>query len=304
MTSSALPLLLLVLSTANPEPPGHVAHPPGTELDPRHLEWTRLRYEAKKLFVSAESEVRLRAPRVDEVEGEWVAAPDGDELRASGERVVEVTIDSTMAGRQSRARIWVEPHRAVALGRHKARLGKKGYEKDYRFTASGTFLRRRAPSTPEEASGDADGWSKVEDFFYPRAQGFECAAISEPSAIFYLLATDPRIAEGTPAEICLYSDKRFLRVRVERVGTEEVEADYRELEGESTREVLGAVEAWHLSMRPESADDAEDFEFLGLEGDVEIYLDPRTRAPLRLDGKLSGFQVSVKLREIELGSIW
>ena len=39
-------------------------------------------------------------------------------------------------------------------------------------------------------------------------------------------------------------------------------------------------------LAPEGESDKGEFKLLGLEGDIDLFLEPETRAPLRVDGKI------------------
>jgi hypothetical protein len=93
---------------------------------------------------------------------------------------------------------------------------------------------------------------------------------------------------------------------MEVTGTRAVKVDFVETSAASgTRRRQERIEAIALRLRgvPMDApgDDDEPFELLGLRGDLELLLDPQTRVPLQLKGrvKIAG-PLTVRLREAML----
>ena len=120
--------------------------------------------------------------------------------------------------------------------------------------------------------------------------------------LFYL-ASAGDLAAGRPVEVCVFTRKALSRVELRVEATAELAVDYSERSPRGARRRRGDIEALKLSIkaRPVAADSGEEFELLGLKGDVELYLDPATRIPVQVSGRLPGLgRVHVKLTEVEL----
>jgi len=301
-----LGLAVFAVTFLAPGSPGGSSPPPAAprpaELDPDRVRWSTLRYEAHKLLLTGRSEVRFADHPTPRLAPELIATPESSPLGSRSPRTGLLELESRFVGRHSLYRIWFDPRNAAALQRRKARTEKSSYEKTYRYTLDGVFSRRLSPSDREERSDPEVPWSDLEETFYPhpRAAG-ECRTITEPSLIFYFLATADL---SRPLTICTFSNKVVHRVLLRPEGLEQVGVDYLERteagavrrNGEvASRKVL--VEA-----RPMDPEEGEgDFEFLGLEGDVVLYLDPRLGAPVRVTGRLPGLgRLEVELVEAEL----
>lgn len=293
MTALALLLPLLCLALASPA----VA---GDTFDPRHLAWTEAEFKAQKLFLTARSAVRLRSVPAANAAAEWIESPHGVNVQPAGPQVIEITLETSGVGGESTDQVWFDPARADAFQRLKTRHGKKGYRKAIRFSDEGTFIRRSAPSNGAEGRLPPAEWSKIEIFFYPHAAGDGCAGVTEPSVLFYVLSADAGLREGASRRLCVFSDKQVVPVEVAVTGSEEVEVDY--VEKPARESASRRVDAWKVAVRP-LAEDA-DFEFLGLDGAVEVLLEKTSRLPVELRGRIRGFgRVAVRLTAVERGQL-
>lgn len=266
--------------------------------DLSRLTWTELDFKAKKFFLSAHSEIRIGVRPATVVTEPDLDISRGEPRIPSMSSVLEIRIDSDAAGRKSTESVFFEPRHGTAFKRLKKRLGKKGYHKTERFTDEGVFLLRRAPQTKSEAELTRDDWSKVERFFHPFETGASCRNVTEPAVLFYLLSTGPLPEDGA-WQACVYSDERAIAIAIEPLGRERLEVDYEVLAAAETRRVEGKVEVWRLVVRPR--EEEEGFEFLGLEGAVEVLIDAETRVPLRVEGRMGGLgKIAVKLERVKL----
>ncbi len=284
------------------------------DLDPERVPWTRLRYEARKLFFSGTTEVRLAGPRSD-LAGELIESPRGAALEADpggrtpggpdpgrpDPQLSRLTLESAFAGRRSEVEVWFDPGTAAALQRRKQRYGKKAYEKIYRFTADGVFSRRRSPRISGRRG--SEWWGRLEEEFYryPGERG-GCPVVAEPTVLFYLLAA-AELTPGEPLAVCTFSRRDLSRIEVWPAGAATLRVDYAELSGGERRQRQGEIETLRVTVRaranPRRPLDGGEFEFLGLVGDVEIFV--AGGVPVEVRGRLPRFgRVQVRLVEVEL----
>ena len=273
-------LFLAAVSATAADPPSRAAFDPGA------VPWTRLEFEAKKLWATGTTEVRLGSAEGGDLDRQLIASPRGTALRPGVPRLTVLAMNAAFAGRRSETSVWFDPQRSTAFQRLKRRIGKKGYQKTYRYGEDGVYVLRRAPLDARQGEGPVDGWGKIEEFFYPYPQERpDCVTVSDPSLLLYLVAA---AGPGDPFSVCTFSGKTLFLVEFKPRGTTSLAVDYvtRSQGQESRRQ--GDVEAACvvLEARPVEAVEGEDFEFLGLEGDVEIFLDGRI--PVAVEGRLPG----------------
>jgi len=281
---------------------GRASGPETSGFDPARVSWTRLKFKAEKLFLTVYSEVELRTRLSSEVEPALIPSPRSVALMPSGPELLELRLDSS-GGRDS-IRVWFTAHDARALQRLKLRGGKKAYKKIFRFTREGTYSLRTAPRNRREGRLPPEQWTQVEEFFYPYAWGSSCPVISEPSLLFYAISAARLPAGGEPVGLCVFSRKSVIPLEIAARGSRRLAVDYAETSAQGQRRRTGEITTSEISMRVrELGDEAEkaDFKFVGLAGDVAIYLEESSRIPVQVSGRIPGLGgVDIKLIEVDL----
>ena len=218
----------------------------------------------------------------------------------AGNDLARIELDAAFGGRRSETRLWFDPRRATAMQRLKLRVKKRdGYQKTWRFTEGGVYSQRRSPVDRNEGGGPIDKWSRVAETFYSHPASRQgCGPIAEPSQVLYLVSA----AGGErPYRFCTFSDETLHRVELEPRGKVTLGVDYERRTDDGVNRRRGRVEVDKILLKARPMDgQGEEFEFLGLEGDVEIYLDGRV--PVEVAGRLPGLgRVRVKLVAVDLG---
>ena len=254
--------------------------------DAQRVRWQHLEYRATKLLISATTTIDLRAVSGDEARAGLLAAErPGATAQEPGERTLEIRLESSVLGRKSIEKLWFDPHAATTLQRYKLRHGSKAYDKTQRFTDLGVLSRRRSPADDSEARAlPGAGWSKVRETWYaapPEARG--CALLADPTLLFYLFSAHDWSA-GRALRLCVFSNKSFSRLQVRPAGQQNLAVDYLDT---GTRK-QGDLEALRVELRSQSlGTDGRAFELMGLEGDVDLFLDPATGIPVEIRGRMS-----------------
>lgn len=273
------------------------------DLDPSRITWRELSFEASKFFLTGTTKVRF-----EEVDGEDLPA----EPEATGElppplavqEIYRLSLDSSFAGRESASRVWFDPSSAAALQRLKDRKGNKAYRKSYRFLPGGVAVLRLSPGGAEEVGLAPEEWSKIERFFYPHPPEADCEGIVEPSILFYVVSARTW-SMGDQLEICTFSGKDLNRLRIGAVAGPKLEVDFQLVsQGKEIRrrEVVETLEL-QISTEPLAPGRDAELDFLGLTGDVSIFLEMEQRLPVRVEGRLSKLgRLKVDLAAVELGS--
>ncbi len=263
-------------------------------LDPGRLQWSRLEYRASKFGISLTAEVELDAVPAAQAAAAFVSAGGERGLAPRGRETLRMVLDSRLPGRESTVAFWFEPDTAGALQREQLETGRKARRNRHkvaRFTGGGVFHVVRRP-TDGEVGLPHQRWSEGSEDFQ-RFQGLDGAAVTEPAALFYVLAVGGLERPGDRVSLPMISKGRLFHVDLEVAGSERVRADYRVEGPQGRQEVDGPVEALHVRLTPRplggggSEEDSDAvFEFLGLRGDVDLYLDPALRAPVLISGQL------------------
>ncbi len=282
--------------------------------------WRTLHFEASKLFLTAKTEVRLseETANLDQV---LLSSPEGRTWNPPQHGLWTLELFSSAVGRDSRSRVWFDPQSQRAWQREKERLGSKPYDKLSRYTRDGVYTRRRAPQDSSERDRPADTWTKVGNRFesYPGWQAANakrpatlshvadgpdasCGAVLEASQLLVLVSTLD--LNAPPDDLCVFADGALSKLRFDVQGTSKLKLDLEETRNGKTESRGDTVEAHCVIIRSQTLDGQAggQLELLGLEGDVEVFVDAERGLPLEIRGKLPHLgSVRVQLVGVEWG---
>ncbi len=268
--------------------------PPPAAADGGEPPWRRLEFQARKLFLSAavavefDSAVALPADDRCEARASWPAAS------------ARIRIESAVLGRRSQSSLWLAPETLRAYARVLEDRGRRNRYKSYAFCRSSVVADRATPNRGEVEMPVAE-WTHRYTLVHEVPAGLP-APLSEPAALPYLvgrLASEP----NAPASrvVPVFSNNQVLTVRIDR-------------EAQSTRAAPEFTAAggplpaeltlFRFALTPASLEEGgsvEDFELLGLEGEIEILAARELQLPVSISGRLPPVgRVSVRLRHVEL----
>jgi hypothetical protein len=303
--SGALPLipvlaraLLLLAPGIGPAAAGEVA------LDPARVGWSEIRMSASVLFLTAESRLSLRTVPGTAVAPDLLAigAAGFTGLKA-GPDVLELLYDTRGAGRKSRVTLLMDPVSGAALQQTQEDEGPKPRLRVYRFGSQGAYQRTRWPATPAEQKLPPSRWTRTSEGLraYPVLPGRQ--PVVETTGLLYAVAAAPLDRPGDRADFLIFRRRDTQTVRVEVLSARAITVRYDELWPRGAVQRTGTVEALRLSLKglpvPGGDPEDDDLELLGLKGQLELLLEPTTRAPLQLSGnvKIVG-RVTLRLDEV------
>ncbi len=270
--------------------------------DPERIAWSRLEFKASKFFLTARSEVELAGRPAAEAIADLLFPNEDTGLAPRGPKSYRIDIRTRLLSRDSRVRHWFDPGNARALQRVSHDVSKKRLRhRTYRYTSGGVFSRTLRPGEGEEDKPYA-GWSRVQDQQFPFSDTGG-PPVSEPAALLYLIPAGDFRVPGDKDRLRVFTRRQVREVDVKVVEKERIDVDYVEVSGGRERTVDARVEALRVAVRPivGEGEDADDFKLLGLEGAIDIYLDPKTRVPLLVRGKIDiAGTVRLRLKRAEL----
>ncbi len=268
--------------------------------DPSRVGWTEAAYRAKKMGFSANTEVKLETLQATAVASELITSSEGQAVGAEGDELVVVSMRTRGLGQNSLARLFLQPGDGTILQRDQVDSGKKKRYRAYRYTAEGVYRLTRRPKSGEESQPDTS-WSERDEHYdaYPSWAGDDLV-VTEPGAIFYLAAAAALEKTGDVFQCPAYSRNKLLLVELKVLGSENIKVDY-SVGGKRVKKTVSAlrisIDASHL----DPGSDESNMEFLGLRGDVELFLDPESRVPLAVTGRVPvAGKVTVRLQSVVL----
>ncbi|MDX1645249.1 MAG: hypothetical protein R3244_12910 [Thermoanaerobaculia bacterium] len=258
----------------------------GAWLDPELVRWRQASYHGRKLLVSLEAEVEISFPSLDEARASLEEAREVEALQPSPGRVVAVELESRVLGGQSTTVLHADTGDAAVLQRRQVRRKKNKVRfKTLRFAEDGVEIRFHDPA-PGEPLHQPEAWSRLTTRFAPHPPFAEDdLEVTEPTALFYILAAAPLAEPGDVIRIPAWSKERLVMMELEASGWVQIEVDYRR-DGEA---VTGAVPALQVLVDAKDLDpnsSESTLELMGLHGAIEVFLDAETRAPLLVSGRV------------------
>lgn len=260
--------------------------------------WSELRYKARKWTLTATAEVSLATEGVVEPPG-YAGEPPVE--RAGGNspqtrQLYRLDIRSKLLSRRSVSQLWFDPRDGAAVRRTQRDLGSRARLKSYRFDAHGVQAHRRTPANKEQADSGLEAWSERSQNFDPypaehleraRSLGSDARPVIEPGALLYLIsALDPEVLESG-FETLTFAKGELHWVEIRFRGVEPTEAHF-VIDDQKSRDPERVVQAlvYTVEPRPIGQGSASEFELLGLEGAVEIVIEPELRIPIQIRGRL------------------
>ncbi len=273
--------------------------------------WKHLAYKGKHFLGKVETDVSLVGLPADEVQCLLIPVPEGNALQISSSHVMAISVQSVVdpligANDFTRSRAWFMQGRATALQRIRYRKGGDIWQNIYRFTEKGVYRLRKKPGRAAEKKLAPKHWTKIKESFYPygdkRPGG---CSVLEPTVLLYLLSTVAFRIQADPFSLYVCDRKQLHRVKAYVSGHQRLKVNYLEktLQNEIRKE--GMIDTVKISfeahaLAPDNTE-PEEFSFLGLKGDFEIYIDAATRIPVQVTGTVKGLgKVNLMLRKAKL----
>ncbi len=281
------------------------------EIDADKVLWNQLSYRAKSIFGRVKTDVHLMAVPVEAVADLLITDPAGEALQPSGETIYTLTVNSTInplfgSDEILKTKSWFDPTGAGALQRVRQRLGNKKWQRSYRFSKKGVFRLKKTPKDSREESLALDQWTQISSHFYSYGDSrIGCPQVLEPLSLLYIVSAMKATTDPTPLNLCVFYKKQLHRVKVSIAGTQSLKVDYTAKRGDSQIRVNNTIDTIKISCEPSPLSptgvDPEEFSFLGMKGNFDIFIDKASRIPVQVSGKISPFgKVDIRLHDVVL----
>ncbi|MCB1008087.1 MAG: hypothetical protein KDB94_04235 [Acidobacteria bacterium] len=275
---------------------GWVAAPllaaPG-RLSPERLSWREISFQGSKFGISLRADLKLEPISAAGVEQELLPSRRGAGIAPAEAGALALALGSEVLDRRSDIRLLVDPDSGAALQRVQTDSGRKRRIKSLRYGELGISTVRTRPAAGE-VDLPSERWTDVReggDDYPPLPEGG--LRVSDPTALFYVVAASDVARPGDSVGVPIFSDDRLLLVEAKVLELRRVEVDYELGDGTAWRRVRGPTTALRLSLEAHVVGGDGDggtgdasFELAGLRGDVEMLLDPVSRIPLELSGRV------------------
>ena len=283
----------------------------GGESEPVRALWKHLSFRGSHFLGEATIEVSLTEVPAVEVRNQLLTIPEGSPgpLTASNCPVMVIDVKSNAdplfgADEITGSRAWFSSGKAAALQRIRSRRGDDIWQNTYRFTQNGVYRIRKKPAHSDEKNLESAHWTKIKKSFFPFPPvAPELEIVMEPTAILYLAAYLDMRSPDSPRSLYVFDRKQLHEVTVQVNERRPLKVSYVEKGRRKEIQRQGKVDAVRISFKPRAlapqGKKPEEFSFMGLKGDFEIYLDPVSGIPLQVSGQLSRIgKIDIQLQSV------
>lgn len=263
-------------------------HATAGQFDPANIKWSELTFSASVLFFTVDADIKFQALSAAQADSVLLTPEKikSEAVMPQQEHIYMLSSHTAKFGRNSTLEFWFESD-LTALQRTQTETGRKNILRTYRFFNDGAYRRDIFPSKEEEKLPPAR-WTKTSSEFYPYPGTLPPLKMTDNNVIFYAVSAAQLHKQGDQVEFLTFDKEHINRVVIVLEGTEEIETDYVAYRKTGKKRIQETVNALRLSIKSEpvnKAIDKDEFVFLGVKGDISIYIHPQTRIPLQVSGK-------------------
>jgi len=273
----------------------------GSKLDPSRVKWTGLEYKMYVVFFAMNIKTQLKHISQATSKAALITPKEDEGKMPKADPTYRIDLETKIMGRNSFISLWFDPD-GTAFQRTQTDTGKKQREKTYRITQNGYYSRQAKPReneknlTPDKWTDIGEGRNKFNKF--PPAG----AVIAEPTALYYLVSASPLNKPGDKFQEFIFTKHGIYQLNLRAVDYQNIEANYKSNEGGKNKKVWNdEYKTLHVTMNAVPIDPAgaDEFDFLGLKGDIDLYLDPDSRVLVQISGKADYVgHTDIKLKEV------
>jgi hypothetical protein len=294
----------LIIVTLSIMPSFTAAQANDASLEAARIGWSEIQFHASKLFISLDANVVLSELRLSDIDDRLISPGKG--VAVSPDDAIQQLIFTTdFVGRHTVSELLINSLTGAALQRTSHDSGSRFRHRIYRFTDIGAYHKTRWPVGAAEEklpAGRWPEWSEAGEDLRPYPDEASGHIVTDPGGLLYIAGAAALDEPGDTAEILAFVRGRVHRVQIEVAQPESINVRYTKYNGDQAVEQKGKLQAMKLLIRGEGLDDGDgedEFELLGLRGDIVMHMDPETRAPLQLNGrvKIAG-KVALRIKSL------
>jgi hypothetical protein len=276
-------------------------------LDFSRVGWKKIDLRVSKFFITIISEAQLELLPGNTPDLNLLDADHGVAVMP-GDSVLRLNTHTQFLGRDSFIQLLMDPGTAAAIQYEVHDQGKRYRHRFFRFTDIGTLVKTHRPA---EDNFDAEkdrpwqDWSSVEQGFraYPaEARGL---LVTDPLAIIYIAAAANLVPGDPPLELFTLSGDSITRIFLNPRERVRREASFSMNTAQGAVDCKGDMEVLRLELSAAPLQPGAEFEleFLGLEDDIQLFVETTTRLPVEVSGRAKWVgKARIRLREATLNA--
>ena len=280
---------------------------PALSIDKTTVTWKHLSFKGKEFFAKLTAEIELISPSESELDAAFIPSPQGVPvaMTESGALVIDtkISVKSIFAKVKLQKIAWFDPVTLSTMQYVRERRGFKDSVKTYRFTDKGVLRVAKKPIDKNETIQPPEKWSSSYEEFYPYdSEKKDCANITAPISIIYLISALKVSDFEKPVTICVFNKKETVYLDIQKEPSEALQVSHIEAKGDKAIHKDTSILAEVLSLKARSISSGQaidNFTLVGLQGDLRIYIDPESRTPVQLRGDYKSFGgIKLNLRQM------
>lgn len=272
------------------------------QLKHENVRWSRLVYEASAFFVTLESEVKLQSIDKTKAIEDLVMKGESNLLYPKGERLFRIDTFAEGFGKETRYSLWINPDGEV-LQRKKVLSGKKNEIKLYRFSPCAFYtLRQKFPSKKFDRNFNQwnDSHKKYAEFDPELCDSWP---VYDVNSLLYLISALDISDVGFEREVLAFSKGDLFKVKIVAKKNTTIYSEFKIKSPNGKEEIDDDIDVLRVDIVPQvsNKNERDKFKFLGLKGNVKVYLDTARKLVVRLSGKVKVLgSIDINLKKAEL----
>lgn len=255
---------------------------------PDSVQWTRVEMTASKFLVSMEAVLELETLDISSLESRLITPVlPGERQRILAPRSLAYSTDGL--GRRNEGQLLLDARSGHAFQRATLKTGGSPKYRIYRLEED-RILRVTWRPGPEEAHLRPERWTRRSEESYGYPLSVTRPVVTEATALIYLAAAANLHRPGDRLDILTLASDEFYTASLIVREPAEARVDYFVTDGGQDARRTGRMTAIRVAIEARPVDGAshDEFELFGLT-DLELLLDPQTRAPLEIRGSVEYF---------------
>lgn len=258
--------------------------------DAETVKWQQLEFQFSKRSVSGKLQFKLTELSADQARTQLLKVNQGQPLMPRRNTVSLLHLRFEIWRNHGEMRIWMDPVNYRVYQRERETTGRKRERrlKHYRFLQNSVY-RVRKELEFDDPQLDSTRWKKSSEQFIPLfADGSSTSVVQDPSALLLLASSAALKKPSDSLTTYVFTDKHFYAATLTVADSTPIKAEYYLTDDSGSRSVDTQLNSLQIELKTRllGLEPEEDkFEFLGLNAPVVIYVDPKSRLPLRVEGR-------------------
>ena len=255
-------------------------------VDPERVHWTYMKMTAQKFIFSASTEARLSFVDSASLADVIIPADQGNPVMP-GDTVAGLGAITKYFGKESKLQLHMFPDSAQAIQYALDEDGDRTKHRIYRYTDTGIFVRTHRPGDRDQRKEPWTTWPTIQTEWRTIAEAAYGAPIVEPLGLLYITGAADLAPGSAPIELLSMSDRKVVRIWLSALDAAPRKVDYELSAPNGNWRCKGEAPAIRIAVDGEPVEPQADvkFQFLGLEEDIEIFVEPESRVVLEVRGR-------------------